>query len=236
MNKPYIICHMMTSIDGKIIGASFADERSWNIYGYYDVLKLQLAPKAWISGRTSFEQNFTSGNIVDFAKYENSDVSYEDNVLLEESMPYAIALDPSGKLMWADKVLEHPYGINNRVLSVLSKKAPKPYLAYLKAMNIPYIIAGDETIDLSLVLHKLNTLFKLDKIALCGGSVINASFFVLDLVDEVSVLITPAVDGKSKSLTLAEANEEQMSGFPRFYKLKSVEKTLDDSLHITYKK
>lgn len=234
MNKPYIICHMMTSIDGKIVGNSFVDERSWNIYGYYDVLKFELSPKAWMGGRTSFEQNFTAGKTVNLNKYEGVTIGYEDNVITEEKLPYAIVIDRAGKLGWTSNVFEHPYGINNRVLSVLTKRAPHAYLAYLKALDIPYIIAGDDDVDLPLALHKLNTLFNLDKIALCGGSMINASFFAEDLVDEISVLVTPAVDGASNSLTLAEASGDQMNGFPRFYKLKSAEKTLNDSLHIRY--
>ncbi len=36
MNKPYVICHMMTSLDGKITGPFFGIEESYPSGEFYD--------------------------------------------------------------------------------------------------------------------------------------------------------------------------------------------------------
>lgn len=64
MSRPYIICHMHMSLDGKIVGPYLKTEvAESSMREYY---KLVLGEnrkfknhKGWLSGRTSSEDNFT---------------------------------------------------------------------------------------------------------------------------------------------------------------------------------
>ena len=55
--KPYIICHMLSSVDGKIDGnaldAVIAE-------GEYEATGAKLEGDAWICGRTTMQQHFAT--------------------------------------------------------------------------------------------------------------------------------------------------------------------------------
>lgn len=53
----------------------------------------------------------------------------------------------------------------------------------------------------ALFLRKLKVRYHVDPFALCGGAEINAAFFKEDLVDELSLVIGPAIDGNRHALT-----------------------------------
>lgn len=55
---------------------------------------------------------------------------------------------------------------------------------------------------------------------------INAVFFKEDLVDEISLVIGPAIDGNRHALTFV--GMEEVGSFPKYFKLKVVEQ-LDHS-------
>ena len=53
--KPYIICHMLSSVDGKIDGAALGAVTS---KGEYEATGAKLNGDAWICGRTTMQQHF----------------------------------------------------------------------------------------------------------------------------------------------------------------------------------
>src|SRR5947209_4491543 len=53
--RPYIICHMLSSVDGKIDGASL---KGLTADGEYEATGAQLDGDAWICGRTTMQQHF----------------------------------------------------------------------------------------------------------------------------------------------------------------------------------
>lgn len=61
MNKPYIICHMMTSIDGRIDCGMTAQLRGNN--EYYSALSAINAPTR-ISGRVTAQTELSNGHLV----------------------------------------------------------------------------------------------------------------------------------------------------------------------------
>ena len=59
MNRPYIICHMTTSIDGKVTGDFlFRDECSEAVEEYYEINR-KLKCDGFICGRVTMEGSFT---------------------------------------------------------------------------------------------------------------------------------------------------------------------------------
>jgi hypothetical protein len=53
--RPYIICHMLSSVDGKIDGAALG---SVTADGEYEATGAKLNGEAWICGRTTMQQHF----------------------------------------------------------------------------------------------------------------------------------------------------------------------------------
>src|SRR5438309_2320990 len=53
--RPYVICHMLSSVDGRIDGASL---RAVMPDGEYEKTGAKLKGNAWICGRTTMQQHF----------------------------------------------------------------------------------------------------------------------------------------------------------------------------------
>ncbi len=52
--KPYIICHMVSSVDGKIDGTALSSVMA---DGEYEATGAKLKGDAWICGRTTMQQH-----------------------------------------------------------------------------------------------------------------------------------------------------------------------------------
>lgn len=87
---------------------------------------------------------------------------------------------------------------------MLTEQVSDAYLAYLKNLGISYIFGGKERLNFSVVVRKLKQLFSIDELMLEGGGVLNGSFLNENLIDELSLVIVPIVDGASNSVTLFE--------------------------------
>lgn len=201
MNKPYIICHMVMSIDGKVTGNYlFRPECEKATDIYYDINR-NYKTNGFICGRVTMEGSFTNGWYPDLTKYEPVD-SYDDYLLDDLSGFYAIAFDPKGKLGWKNRCIidEDPGYVNAQIIEVLTKQADSRYLGYLKEVGISYIFAGQTEIDVELALAKLKNIGA-DMLLLEGGSIVNGYFERADMIDELSLVVAPAVaDAQAKPL------------------------------------
>lgn len=80
---------------------------------------------------------------------------------------------------------------------MVSEQAANDYLRYLEGLGISWIAAGKENIDLSEACEILNREFGIERMAIVGGGHINGSFLAAGLLDEVSMMIGPAIDGRA---------------------------------------
>lgn len=198
---------MVTSIDGKVTGEFLSSptcEKATEIY--YDINR-NTKSNGFICGRVTMESSFTGGWYPDLSKYKpvKPDPVRMDFMLDEEYMSgfYAIAFDTNGKLGWKSNRILDPDGDPGydgaQIIEVLSENVDERYLGYLEEMEIPYIFAGEDKIDVELALFKLKNIIGIDALLLEGGSIINGAFQRADAIDELSLVVAPIVadkDGK----------------------------------------
>jgi hypothetical protein len=60
MNKPYVICHMASAVDGRIIAEDWDGLRK-KFGNIYEECHNSFTSEAWMVGRITIEQNFTEG-------------------------------------------------------------------------------------------------------------------------------------------------------------------------------
>lgn len=196
MNRPYIICHMVTSIDGKVTGDFLYKPECEQACETYYHINRNLNSNGFICGRVTMEQSFTNGWYPELSKYEPV-TDKMDYVLDKENLTgfYAVAFDPKGKLGWkSNSIVDEDPGYNNaQIIEVLTEQADPRYLGYLQSLKIPYIFAGEKEIDVELALFKLSNVVDADTLLLEGGSIINGSFNRADVVDEISLVVAPVV-------------------------------------------
>lgn len=102
----------------------------------------------------------------------------------------AVAIDPSGKLHYGQ---DHAAG--DHVIAVVGEQVPDAYLRELREDGVSYLFAGPDGRDLGRALNILGRDFGLDTLLLEGGGRINGAFLNAGLIDEVSVLVYPGIDG-----------------------------------------
>lgn len=117
---------------------------------------------------------------------------------------------------------------------VLTEKASNSYKAFLRKLGIPYIIAGKESLDYAAALSKLKNQFGIETLMLGGGGILNWSFIQAGTCDEISVLVTPAADGSTKTPALFTAVEGLTSDRPVTFKLQSAEVKNGGSVWLRY--
>lgn len=223
MNKPYTICHMMMSVDGRIdcgmtVKIPGTDE-------YYTTLEALDAP-VHVSGRVTAELEMALPG-----RFEASeDAEWIDHPCYSkkrDSRNYEVVLDTHGMLLW-------PHESENDVpmIIILSEKAAKEYIDYLDRQNISWIVCGHDRIDLPEACEILHDVFGVERMAVVGGGSVNAGFLDAGLLDEVSIILGPAIDGRGGMTAVFD--NLPMDREPVDLKLKSVESYPDGAIWIRY--
>ncbi|HEY1164669.1 MAG TPA: dihydrofolate reductase family protein [Chitinophaga sp.] len=201
--KPYIICHMLCSIDGRIQTDRW--NRANGFEHYERTGKLEKAD-GWMCGRITMEQHF-AGKLPELPP-NTGPVARIDYVADAAAASFAIAIDASGKLGWNSGEIE-----GDHIIAVLTEQVPDAYLSYLQEQGVSYIFGGKIRIDFSVVLEKLNRLFNIKKLLLEGGGKINGALHAAGLIDAYSVLYYPIADGSS-SPTLMDTDAKDVERRP----------------------
>lgn len=105
MKRPYIICHMVTSIDGKVTGKFLETEAGVKAAEHYYQIHRGFGADAFACGRLTMESSFTGGWYPDLSKYEGQKVERKDYIAVYNAEFYAVAFDTHGKLGWKDSVM-----------------------------------------------------------------------------------------------------------------------------------
>lgn len=236
MNRPYIFCHMMISLDGKIMGpymetpaAGLASEVFYNLaFGSEPYYKHQ----GWLSGRITTDDNFTLYKKPDLD--ENAPAVPAGDFIASKADMYYVSIDPSGKLGWESSSLTY-VDTTAEVIEVLTGKASNAYKAFLRNLGISYIICGEEDLDYALVVSKLKDLFGIEKLMLGGGGVLNWSFIQAGMCDEVSLVVAPAADGSTDTPCLFSVGNHLSANKAVTFALENVEVKEGGSLWLRYK-
>ena len=83
----------------------------------------------------------------------------------------------------------------SHAIVLLGKDVPDSHLAELAADGVSYIVAEQGEIDLTAALDVLAREFGIKHLVVEGGAATNGAFLVAGLVDELHVLVAPALDG-----------------------------------------
>jgi 2,5-diamino-6-(ribosylamino)-4(3H)-pyrimidinone 5'-phosphate reductase len=221
--RPYVICHMLPSIDGRIV---LRDWKLPNATREYERTAASFDADAWIIGRISMEPYAGKARVP--ARRNGERIPREDFVADHDASSYAIAIDPSGKLTWRASDID-----GEHVITILSEAVSDDYLAFLQSKGVSYLFGGKARIDLAAVLRKLRIRFGIRKLLLEGGGKINGSFLAANLIDELSILVAPVADGSIGTASLFDVDDRRMPA--RGLKLLSIEKRSGGIVWLRYK-
>ena len=197
MSKPYIICHMVMSIDGKVTGDFLSKPECESAIESYYQINRDYRADAFTCGRITMEESFTHGYQPDLSEFANFNVQRDDYMADKDAGFFAVAFDRHGRLGWqTEKIIDDDSGYDNaHIIDVLCEDVSDAYLAYLQSIGVSYVFAGKGELNLSLALDKLYCLFGIKKLLLEGGSIINGAFERENVINELSLVVAPIIAG-----------------------------------------
>ena len=181
--KPHVTVHMITSVDGRI------KTSRWSPFegrGEYEKVHDLLEGDAWMCGRVTMS-GYARGEPYPAGA---AALPRTDHIARRDAPGYAVALDASGKLCWGRDAIDADH-----LVVVLSEGVSDDHLAGLRRDGVSYVFGGRGGIDFARVLETLNREFGIRRLLVEGGGRINGSLLKAGLVDELSLLLAPAVDG-----------------------------------------
>lgn len=198
--KPYVICHMNSSIDGRIWHSRWRPAEN-RMAGLFERIHEQLGNGSWLIGRVTGSE---------YAKADaypaQTDETYPRKPWFtrRDAAAYGIALDAEGKIAWGRSDIG-----GDPIVAVLTEQVSDAHLAGLRRDDVSYIFAGKQELDLALALEILNRELGIERLLIEGGGKSNGSFLRAGLIDEISLAICPVVDGARGGPHVFDSNDDE---------------------------
>lgn len=233
MNRPYVVCHMLASLDGKTKGEFFSLPECRSAAEEYGNLRSFYKCQATLYGTTTMLEVYSDGEAKNLPK---ADKPYpkEDYIATSEVENYIIAIDTKGILGYSSAYSERRGRPRAHIVEVLTEAVSEDYLAYLQRLGISYIFAGKEQLDCGMLLKKLYKKFSVTRLMIAGGGVTNRSFLNDDLIDELSLVIAPVSGGDNDSVSVFESSDLTRGGRPAAFDLVEVKQMNDGCLWLRF--
>ena len=228
-DRPTVICLMQSSLDGGLHPSKFTASpdggpKEWS--GLYEALHDELGGDAWLVGRTT---------MAEMAKGEAhppatpGEVDRPHHFADRDGKPYAIAVDTRGELHFrGDDV-----GGDHAVV-LLGNGVSDEHLAELAGDGVSYTVAEGEHVDLAAALAILRRELGIERLMLEGGAQVVGSFLAAGLVDELHVIVAPALDARENMEGFVVHGAHGLAGKVRLSLLEC--KPLDHgAVHLSYK-
>ena len=230
--RPYIICHMLTSIDGKVTGKFLEDKKIEHLIDEYYKIHSEFNANGFACGKTTFLEGFIKDNTLDLSKYKDEKVNKNEDYVydkISECKFFAVCFDRKGSLCWKSNTIKDdlPGYDKSHIIQVMTENVKDEYLAHLKSIGLSYIICGKDDIDINVCLEKLRLKFGIKLLLLEGGSLINGSFNKAGVIDEISLVQVPISAEKDDKPLFYEGNIEN-------YNLETV-RPLKNGVYMLYK-
>ena len=218
---------MTTSVDGRIVTGGWPV--SAEVRREYELVHASYEADGWMCGRVTMEP-FAKRvrSRADLAKEYAGKAAREDFRAPGEHESFAFAIDPNGRLAWESSDID-----GDHVVAILTERVSNEYLEFLRERGVSYLLAGRREVDLPLALEKIAARFGVRTLMLEGGGRINGGMLRAGLVDEVSLLVAPVVDGRVGTPALFDIDGADVE--PRRLKLASVDQRADDIVWLRYR-
>jgi riboflavin biosynthesis pyrimidine reductase len=195
---------MLCSVDGRILGSRWRPKGNV-VAGLFERLHDQLGGGSWLCGRVT-AQEFAKGTT-----YPPSDQVFprESWYAQRDAKAWGIFLDAKGKAVWARQDIT-----GDPILVILTEAVPDRHLAGLRADGVSYIFAGAREVDLAGALQTLSAELGIKRLLLEGGGGANGALLRAGLVDELSLVVCPVVDGSSGAPGVFDSGDVDLGPAP----------------------
>lgn len=231
MDRPKIICHILQSVDGNINGDFFTMPELGPAYRAFSRIREEYACDAVISGATTAAEIYRGGFIEILPNASERWPRTDRKAGSAEK--YAVVIDGTGSVRWESGSVERR-GEKLHVIVVLQENVSDAYISHLHKVGASYIFAGKDGLDLPLAVRKLKELFCIEFMLLFGGGVVDWSFLQAGLIDEISLVIPPVIDGGVRLPSAFDDSPLAVGHAPVALHLTDVHRMEGDALWLRY--
>jgi riboflavin biosynthesis pyrimidine reductase len=220
---------MATSLDGRIVVDGWPASTAVAGRREYELVHASYEADGWICGRVTMEP-FAGGvrPESEVAREHAGGAAREDFRAPGDFDSFAFAVDANGRLAWETNDID-----GDHVVAILSERVSDDYLASLRTRGVSYLLAGERDVDLAVAMEKIGSLFAVKTLMLEGGGRTNGGMLAAGLIDEVSVLVAPAVDGRVGTPALFDFAADVAA--PHRLVLEHVERRADGVVWLRYR-
>lgn len=122
MDRPYMICHILSALNGKISGAFMETEAAQSTSEEYARIHSAYQAEAWLYGTTTTKE---------FTQYKKpvlkpvcADVSEGDYIAETDLKFYYVSLDTMGEIGWESGIFQKPGRPDAHVIEILTEETP----------------------------------------------------------------------------------------------------------------
>jgi riboflavin biosynthesis pyrimidine reductase len=191
---------MASSLDGRLLANRWTPPAGGiardQIRTHYEFVAEKLDGDAWLIGRTSMAPYATGSPRALASKSPDLRTNY---VAARDGRKLAVTIDPRGKLHY-----DQDHAAGDHIVSIVSASVGDDYLAELREVGVSYIVSGSGAIDLPRAMEALSDMFGVKTVLLEGGGLTNGYFLKAGLIDEISLLLFPAIDGLASAPSIFE--------------------------------
>ena len=223
----------MSSVDGRLLTERWTEpfngKSKGELMGVYAAIGRKLNADAWMFGKNTLQEGYFP------KKFHTS-----DKTPLAHPIPYLahktssrlfVVIDPDADILYESSAVR-----GDRIVTVLPETAPVAYLEYLQQRDISYLFAGVKGDELNAAMKALAETFGVETLSLQGGGIIDGAFLQAGLIDELSLVVYPGIDGSASSPSIFEyIGREQAPARGQSLELLSAETVQDGVVWLRYK-
>ena len=177
---------MIASVDGRIDCDMTEQIEGGN--EYYEALE-SLACPSMLMGRVTMQMHYALAE--PFIAADTTPIGCEAFHIARKAAAYCVGVDTHGILQWGESEFD-----GQALLIITDEQCPKAYHDRLTEQGISWIVTGKNGINLARAMELLAEKFGVERLAVTGGGHINGAFLEAELLDEVSFMVAPGIDGR----------------------------------------
>ncbi|MCL1923320.1 MAG: dihydrofolate reductase family protein [Propionibacteriaceae bacterium] len=202
--RPKVVMYQVATADGRVALSPeilvMNDDR-WPRYtdGGYALVQQYHHPQVFLEGSGTFvlpdAEPLAPKIAQDLEPVTNPHEHYLPRDVLDSTTRWLAIIDSRGRVAWEYTTFPGEQWEGVHLLVVVSRATPSHYLSFLQAKNIPYLVVGEEKVDLRLMLHTMGEVFGVRTVAATCGAQLGGALLRAGLVDELDIEVMPILAG-----------------------------------------
>ena len=222
----------MSSVDGRLLPGRwtvpFDGTNPSELFKEYAAIGKSLGSDSWMFGKATAREAFPYKFIPKGEPIGKGGKFFIGNIV---SSRLFITIDPDADIFFTSDRLR-----GDNILTILGKNATTDYLAALEEKGVSYLVV-DDVYNLRKVLTLVKHYFNVKTISLQGGGIIDGAMLAQGLINELSLVIYPGIDGLTTAPSIFEylGHSEERPAEGQALELLSVEQKPHGIVWLRYK-